>query len=186
MFRRARLPEEPGGGSMATGSAGHVLGEAGLTTHRIEESRMHRALQITVNQTAHDIDVDGHAGIAEVLRQRHVESLAADSAVDFWFAPSTITAQRLNIFATDLFLMATTNFGAANVPLFYGDVVVASHNSIGGLADLTRDQVARLRGSLGWRREWVLGWRYDFAARRAKRTAQAQVCDHVEKVHRGF
>lgn len=147
---------------------------------------MYRAIHVTVNQTARDIGIGGPSDIVEVLRQRHIESLSAHGAVDFWFSPSLITAQRLNIFATDLFLAATSRFGATNVPLFYGDVVVAAHNPAGALDDLTKDQIAPLRAPLGWRREWILGWRYDFAARRAKHCAQAQVCSRAERVHRGF
>lgn len=147
---------------------------------------MYRAAHITTNRTAHDIAIGGTHDIAEVLRQRHIESLSAHDDLDFWFSPSLITTQRLNIFATDLLLLASTRYGASSVPLLYGDIVVAAHNPSGALADLTKDHLERLRAVLGWHREWILNWRYDFAERRARSCAKSRVCAHAEGIHRAF
>ena len=147
---------------------------------------MYRAIHITVNQTAHDIDISGPADIIATLGRRHIESLGAHDTLDFWFSPAVAGARRLNIVATDLFVTATTRFAANNAPLFYGDVVVTSHSPGGELADLTPDQIDGLRAGLDWRSEWILGWRYEFAARRAKRTGRSWVCSHSDWSHRAF
>lgn len=140
---------------------------------------MSRAIHVTINHTARDVVVAGGEDIAEVLHHCQIDSLST-AGVDFWFSPTLIAHQRLNTLATDLFLAAGSGFSAAGAPLFYGDVVVASHDSSGTLADFTGEQIERLCAQLGWRREWILGWRSRLARRRARRAVKSGISRRCE------
>ncbi|MDT5349774.1 MAG: hypothetical protein QOH91_3061 [Mycobacterium sp.] len=123
------------------------------------------------------IQVRSVADIAEVVRDRHVDSLtSANGRIDFWFSPSLREPQVLNRRATELLLLAT-GFTASTVPLLHGQVLLTSHDSSGCLAGLTDDCLDQLHmpDTRGWRDRGVLDRRFrnDARARQRRTTSRA-------------
>lgn len=135
---------------------------------------MFRVLHASHNGHLYKSHVRGVGDIADLVREWQLESLtSADGEIDFWFTPST--HQQINRNATEIFLRTST-FGAANVPLLRGIVVLATHSSDGELTGLTEDQMGRLidaRDSTTWRQDQVLSVRYARDRRHRRRAAAA-------------
>ncbi|WP_292991409.1 hypothetical protein [Mycobacterium sp.] len=83
-----------------------------------------------------------NADIVALVHDYGLESLSsADRQFDYWFTPSTRRCRRkINRSATEM-LLATTDFTAKTVPLLYGAVVVATHDSVGDLDGLSWKQL---------------------------------------------
>lgn len=118
------------------------------------------------------------ADIADLIRETHVEALTStDGEIDFWFTPSTGPGhQRVNRKATEIFL-ATTQFGAHNVPLLRGVLVLATHTPAGELAGLSDAHIQRLSQALTsttWLQSRILEARYAWVERRQRRTSAAE------------
>jgi hypothetical protein len=104
------------------------------------------------------IEIRSVPDIADVVGDPYVDSLSsADGRIDFWFSPSLQQPRALNRRATEL-LLATTRFTASTVPLLRGQVLLASHDSSGRPAGLTKDCIDRLRkpNAISWHDHWVL------------------------------
>jgi hypothetical protein len=120
-----------------------------------------------------------NADIVELVHDYGLESLTSeDRQFDFWFAPSTRRCRRtVNRGATEM-LLATTQFTAKTVPLLYGAVVVATHDSFGDLDGLSWKQLDLLskRGSaLTRRHDRILNRRIKQEARRLENQSSANV-----------
>lgn len=133
------------------------------------------------NQELYRATIDGEGGIAELLREPHSDSLAADREFNFWMAPALRPGgQILNAPATALFL-ALSAFNATRVPLLRGAVVITTHTAAGSPCGLTPHQFDRLTrlaasaSSLSWLEELILHRRLrralhaDLRRRRLKR-----------------
>jgi hypothetical protein len=90
-----------------------------------------------------------NADIVGLVHDFGLESLSStDRQFDFWFAPSTRRCRRkVNREATEM-LLATTRFTAKTVPLLYGAVVVATHDSVGDLDGLSWQQLELLKSRI--------------------------------------
>jgi hypothetical protein len=120
-----------------------------------------------------------NADIVGLVHDYGLESLtSADRQFDFWFTPSTRRCRRkVNRNATEM-LLATTHFTAKTVPLLYGAVVVATHDSVGDLDGLSWKQLNLLseRGAALTRRDdRVLNRRIKREARRMESQSTANV-----------
>lgn len=106
---------------------------------------MFRVLHASHNGRLCVATVRGTGGIAELVRNNQLESLASsDRQFDFWFTPSTRpTHHHVNRTATEI-LLACTQFTANDIPLLRGDVVVATHDPAGDATGLTQAQLDRL------------------------------------------
>ena len=125
------------------------------------------------------VEVCGLDQMAAYLRapyhptHRYIESLATASAfghLDFWFTfwPGPVPRD-VNRPATEL-LLAVTEFGARTVPLLRGPVMITSHDSEGGLAALTDEQITQVALHANrWRGRMALEWRYAVDARAQRR-----------------
>ncbi|MBY0285661.1 MAG: hypothetical protein K2X52_00700 [Mycobacteriaceae bacterium] len=138
---------------------------------------MFRVLHASHNGHLYKSQVRGLGDIADLVREAHLETLtSADGEIDFWFTPSTHRShQQINRNATEIFLRTST-FGASNVPLLRGIVVLATHTPDGELTGLTEAQMGRLidaRDSTTWRQDHVLSVRYARDRRRRRRAAVA-------------
>jgi hypothetical protein len=121
----------------------------------------------------------GNADIVGLVHDYGLESLTSDDRqFDFWFTPTTRRSSRkLNRSATEM-LLATTRFTAKTVPLLYGAVVVATHDSVGDLDGLSWQQLALLSqrsNTLTRRDDRVLNRRINREARRLENQASANV-----------
>ncbi|WIM88026.1 hypothetical protein PT015_00370 [Candidatus Mycobacterium wuenschmannii] len=120
-----------------------------------------------------------NADIVALVHDYGLESLtSADRQFDFWFTPSTRRCRRkINRNATEM-LLATTDFTAKTVPLLYGAVVVATHDSVGDLDGLSWKQLDLLskRGATLTRRDdRILNRRIKRDAQRMESQATANV-----------
>jgi hypothetical protein len=120
-----------------------------------------------------------NADIVGLVHDYGLECLTSDDRqFDFWFTPSTRRCRRkLNRSATEM-LLATTRFTAKTVPLLYGAVVVATHDSVGDLDGLSWQQLALLSqrsNTLTRREDRVLNRRIKREARRLENHASANV-----------
>jgi hypothetical protein len=124
---------------------------------------MHRVLYFSPDGVIYVARAHTKADIAALVYDFALESLtSADRQFDFWCTTSTRPCHRhVNRCATEMFL-ATTGFTADTVPLFRGAVVVATHDSDGGLDGLSWQQLdllAERNRSLTRRDGRVLGRR---------------------------
>ncbi len=120
-----------------------------------------------------------NADIVRLVHDYGLECLtSADRQFDFWFTPTTRRCRRkINRSATEM-LLATTRFTAKTVPILYGAVVVATHDSAGGLDGLSwrqLDVLSQLSSTLTRRDERVLARRIRREARRLDRRASTNV-----------
>jgi hypothetical protein len=120
-----------------------------------------------------------NADIVGLVHDYGLESLTStDRQFDFWFAPSTRHCRRtLNRNATEM-LLATTQFTARTVPLLFGAVVVATHDSVGDLDGLSWKQLNLLSeraAALTRRDDRVLNRRIKREARRMDSRSTANV-----------
>jgi hypothetical protein len=120
-----------------------------------------------------------NADIVGLVHDYGLECLTSDDRqFDFWFTPSTRRCRRkLNRSATEM-LLATTRFTAKTVPLLYGAVVVATHDSVGDLDGLSWQQLGLLSqrsNTLTRREDRVLNRRIKREARRLENHASANV-----------
>lgn len=114
--------------------------------------------------------------IAEIVRDRQLETLTNRDGIEFWFTPSTHRFHhRVNRKATEIFL-ATTRFTASTVPLLRGIVVLTAHDAAGELTGLSDAQVNGLAATCGrtpWREELVLTCRISRDQRTQLRACRA-------------
>ena len=120
-----------------------------------------------------------NADIVNLVHDYGLESLTSDDRqYDFWFTPTTRRCRRkINRSATEM-LLATTRFTAKTVPLLYGAVVVATHDSVGDLDGLSWKQLNVLSeraAALTRRDDRVLDRRIKREARRLENQASANV-----------
>jgi hypothetical protein len=120
-----------------------------------------------------------NADIVDLVRDYGLESLSSeDRQFDFWFSPSTRRCRRkINRSATEM-LLATTRFTPKTVPLLYGAVVVASHDSVGDLDGLSWKQLnvlSQRAAGLTRRDDRVLDRRIKREVRRLEDAASANV-----------
>ncbi|MBU8826514.1 hypothetical protein [Mycolicibacterium goodii] len=99
--------------------------------------------------------------------------------LDFWFSRWRGPGLRaVNRPATELYMYAA-KMRPRTVPLLRGRVVVASHDSDGGLAGLTQEQIDAIAlHANSWRGPMRLDWRYAadaHAQRRRRKTSQRRV-----------
>jgi hypothetical protein len=122
------------------------------------KQRVYPVIHLIPHGVIEVIEIRSVTDIADVVGDRYVDSLSsADGRIDFWFSSSLRQPRTLNRRAIEL-LLATANFTASTVPLLRGQVLLASHDSSGHPAGLTKDCLDRLRrpNALGWRDHWVL------------------------------
>lgn len=133
------------------------------------------AVRISRDQRALDLTIATVDDIVEVIRHAHVECLtSADGQIDFWFTPSVHLSVQPNRLATEL-LLAVSDFTTAEVPVLYGDVVLASHDQGGRLSGITDEQMRQLaRNELKPRARWVLGRRWARILKEQRRRARAE------------
>jgi hypothetical protein len=120
-----------------------------------------------------------HDDIVGLVHDYGLESLtSSDQQFDFWFTPTTRRCRRkVNCSATEM-LLATTRFTAKTVPLLYGAVVVATHDSVGDLDGLSWQQLdllSKRSTTLTRRDDRVLNRRFKREARRLETPAAANV-----------
>lgn len=140
---------------------------------------MMRALLASHNQELYELTISCTQEIADHVRDPHIEAItSACGRFDFWMTPSLRPAhQRVNRPATRM-LLRTTRFGAAQVPIMTGNIVVTSHDRNGQLAGLSRAQLDRLVSAsytpLSPRSEWLLDWRFSRVSRAQRRRVRAE------------
>lgn len=120
-----------------------------------------------------------NADIVRLVHDYGLESLtSSDRQFDFWFTPTTRRCRRtVNRSATEM-LLATTRFTAKTVPLLYGAVVVATHDSVGDLDGLSwrqLDLLSQRSTTLTRRDDRVLDRRIKREERRLENQATANV-----------
>ena len=105
-----------------------------------------------------------NADIVNLVRDYGLESFTSeDRQFDFWFTPTMRRCrQKVNRSATEM-LLATTQFTAKTVPLLYGAVVVATHDSDGDL------------DGLGWKQLNLLSQRAAGVTRRDDRVLDRRI-----------
>src|SRR5947209_8219314 len=117
---------------------------------------MNTILYFSPDGVVYETSVYSNADIVELVHDYGLECLTSeDRQFDFWFTPSTRQCLRTaNRGATEM-LLATTQFTAKTVPLLYGAVVVATHDSVGDLDGLSWQQLDLLskRGAALTRRD---------------------------------
>ena len=124
---------------------------------------MHTVLYFSPDGVIYEARAYTRADNAALVYDFALESLtSADRQFDFWFTPSARPCHRhVNRLATEM-LLTTTGFTADTVPLLRGAVVVATHDSDGGLDGLSWQQLdllAERNHSLTRRDGRVLGRR---------------------------
>jgi hypothetical protein len=140
---------------------------------------MNTILYFSPDGVVYETSAYSKADIVRLVHDYGLESLtSADRQFDFWFAPSTRRCRRtINRNATEM-LLANTQFTAKNVPLLFGAVVVATHDSVGDLDGLSWKQLNLLseRGAaLTRRQDRVLNRRIKREARRMESRPTANV-----------
>jgi hypothetical protein len=140
---------------------------------------MNTILYLSPEGVVYETRAYSNADIVGLVHDYGLESLASDDRqFDFWFSPTTRRCRRkLNRSATEM-LLATTRFNAKTVPLLYGAVVVATHDSVGDLDGLSWQQLALLSqrsNTLRRRDDRVLNRRIKREARRLESHASANV-----------
>jgi hypothetical protein len=140
---------------------------------------MNTILYLSPEGVVYETRAYSNADIVGLVHDYGLESLASDDRqLDFWFSPTTRRCRRkLNRSATEM-LLATTRFNAKTVPLLYGAVVVATHDSVGDLDGLSWQQLALLSqrsNTLRRRDDRVLNRRIKREARRLESHASANV-----------
>lgn len=118
--------------------------------------------------------VTSREDIAERVRENHIESLTSSAGdLVFWFTPRDLFG--VNRAATEI-LWAYTEFGARNVPLLRGNVVVTGRDPESGepiaLNPKQREEILA-SGPTGRQRR-ILGRRCVRALRRQRREARAR------------
>ena len=140
---------------------------------------MNTILYFSPDGVVYETRAYSNADIVALVHDYGLESLtSADRQFDFWFTPSTRRCRRqINRNATEM-LLATTQFTAKTVPLLYGVVVVATHDSVGDLDGLSWKQLNLLSKSaatLTRRDDRVLDRRIKREAQRLESQASANV-----------
>lgn len=107
---------------------------------------MNTILYFSPDGVVYETRAYSNADIVGLVHDFGLESLSStDRQFDFWFNPSTRRCRRkVNRNATEL-LLASTQFTAKTVPLLYGAVVVATHDSVGDLDGLSWKQLELLK-----------------------------------------
>lgn len=140
---------------------------------------MNTILYFSPGGVAYQTTAYSNADIVRLVHDYGLESLtSADRQFDFWFAPLTRHCRRtFNRNATEM-LLATTRFTAKTVPLLFGAVVVATHDSVGDLDGLSWKQLNLLSeraAALTRRDDRVLSRRIKREARRMQSPPTANV-----------
>jgi hypothetical protein len=140
---------------------------------------MNTILYFSPDGVVYETSAYSNADIVGLVHDYGLESLTSDDRqFDFWFTPTTRRCRRkINRSATEM-LLATTRFTAKTVPLLYGAVVVATHDSVGDLDGLSWKQLDILskRASTVTRRDdRILNRRIKQDARRLENQASANV-----------
>jgi hypothetical protein len=140
---------------------------------------MNTILYFSPDGVVYETGAYSNADIVGLVHDYGLESLTSDDRqFDFWFTPTTRRCRRkINRSATEM-LLATTQFTAKTVPILYGAVVVATHDSVGDLDGLSWKQLDLLskRGAALTRREdRILNRRIKREARRLENQASANV-----------
>ncbi len=140
---------------------------------------MNTILYFSPDGVVYETSAYSNADIVGLVHDYGLESLTSDDRqFDFWFTPTTRRCRRkINRNATEM-LLATTRFTAKTVPLLYGAVVVATHDSVGDLDGLSWKQLDLLsqRGcALTRRDDRILNRRIKRESRRLENQASANV-----------
>jgi hypothetical protein len=140
---------------------------------------MNTILYFSPDGVVYETSAYSNADIVGLVHDYGLESLTSDDRqFDFWFTPTTRRCRRkINRSATEM-LLATTQFTAKTVPILYGAVVVATHDSVGDLDGLSWKQLDLLskRGAALTRREdRILNRRIKREARRTETQSSANV-----------
>jgi hypothetical protein len=140
---------------------------------------MNTILYFSPDGVVYETSAYSNADIVGLVHDYGLECLTSDDRqFDFWFTPTTRRCRRrINRSATEM-LLATTRFTAKTVPLLYGAVVVATHDSVGDLDGLSWKQLDLLskRASTVTRRDdRILNRRIKQDARRLEHQASANV-----------
>lgn len=135
---------------------------------------MIQAIHASHNGLLYRVELHDTADIADLVRERRLETTTTRAGDTFWFTPATHSSHmQLNRKATEL-LLATTPFTAHQVPLLRGNVVITGIDSDGGPAGLTDTRLQHLADTEPTAHQrWTLNRRYTRdhrAQRRATRT----------------
>jgi hypothetical protein len=146
---------------------------------QIRTTAMNTILYFSPDGVVYETRAYSNADIVGLVHDYGLESLtSSDRQFDFWFTPSTRRCQRkINRNATEM-LLATTQFTAKSVPLLYGAVVVATHDSVGDLDGLSWKQLDTLSkrvATLTRRDDRVLNRRIKREAQRSQTRPSANV-----------
>lgn len=122
------------------------------------------------NQRLYRAAISAAEDIADLVGDRHYESLTTASGYQFWFAATGRGAGRLNGPATKLLFMHQ-DLQARATPLLRGKIVVARRTAAGGPSGLSDEQIRALLASLD-----AIGHRHELAIeRRLRRTANTDL-----------
>jgi hypothetical protein len=122
------------------------------------------------NQRLYRAAINATEDIADLVGDRHYESLTTASGYQFWFAATSRGSGRPNGPATKL-LFVHQGLPPQVTPLLRGKVVIASRTAAGSPAGVTAEQLCALLASLD-----AIGRRHERAIeRRLRRTANADL-----------